>query len=113
MKITKIRTQMGELQTPVSTELDLVVERMRSEETKTKVDIIARSAMASRLAMQEGMPRYHLEATNQLPYLVFSATFGKGGFDNPKTSTGLLLLNIACPNGYRQATAVVAICVWR
>lgn len=30
MKITKIRTRMGELQTPVSTELDLVVERMRS-----------------------------------------------------------------------------------
>ena len=67
---------------------------------KTTVDLIARSAMASRLAMQEGMPRYHLEATNQLPYLVFSATFGKGGFDNPKASTGLLLLNIACPGTY-------------
>lgn len=63
MKITKIRTQMGELQTPVSTELDLVVERMRSEETKTKADNIARSAMASRLA--QVFPRWFLAMVAQ------------------------------------------------
>ena len=75
---------------------------MRSEETKKAADLIAHNAMASRLAMQEGMPRYHLEATNLLPYLIFTATFGRGGLDNPKTTTGLLLLNIACPEGQRQ-----------
>ena len=102
MKITKIRTKLGEFQTPVTTDLDLVVARMRSEETKKAADLIAHNAMASRLAMQEGMPRYHLEATNLLPYLIFTATFGRGGLDNPKTTTGLLLLNIACPEGQRQ-----------
>ena len=102
MKITKIRTKLGEFQTPVTTDLNLVVARMRSEETKKAADLIAHNAMASRLAMQEGMPRYHLEATNLLPYLIFTATFGRGGLDNPKTTTGLLLLNIACPEGQRQ-----------
>ena len=102
MKITKIRTKLGEFQTPVTTDLDLVVARMRSEETKKAADLIAHNAMASRLAMQEGMPRYQLEATNLLPYLIFTATFGRGGLDNPKTTTGLLLLNIACPEGQRQ-----------
>ena len=102
MKITKIRTKLGEFQTPVTTDLDLVVARMRSAETKKAADLIAHNAMASRLAMQEGMPRYHLEATNLLPYLIFTATFGRGGLDNPKTTTGLLLLNIACPEGQRQ-----------
>ena len=102
MKITKIRTKLGEFQTPVTTDIDLVVARMRSEETKKAADLIAHNAMASRLAMQEGMPRYHLEATNLLPYLIFTATFGRGGLDNPKTTTGLLLLNIACPEGQRQ-----------
>ena len=98
MKITKIRTKLGEFQTPVTTDLDLVVARMRSEETKKAADLIAHNAMASRLAMQEGMPRYHLEATNLLPYLIFTATFGRGGLDNPKTTTGLLLLNIERSN---------------
>ena len=102
MKITKIRTKLGEFQTPVTTDIALVVARMRSEETKKAADLIAHNAMASRLAMQEGMPRYHLEATNLLPYLIFTATFGRGGLDNPKTTTGLLLLNIACPEGQRQ-----------
>ena len=102
MKITKIRTKIGELQSPVSTEMELVVERMRSEDTKKVADTIARNAMMSRLAMQKGMPRYYIEATDQLPYLVFSTTYGRGGIDNPKTFTGLLLLNIACPEGHRQ-----------
>ena len=55
MKITKIRTKLGEFQTPVTTDLDLVVARMRSEETKKAADLIAHNAMASRLAMQEGI----------------------------------------------------------
>ena len=37
MKITKIKTKVGEFQSPVSTELELMVERMRSKETKKVV----------------------------------------------------------------------------
>ena len=102
MKITKIKTKVGEFQSPVSTELKLMVERMRSKETKKVVDIIARNAMVSRLAMQDGMPHYHIDATNLLPFLMFSTTYGRGGLDNPKAFTGLLLLSMACPEGQRQ-----------
>ena len=80
MKITKIRTKMGELQSPVSTELEAVVESMRSDDTKQAADVIARDAMYSRLMMEQGAPRYHLNGTDALPYLLFSATFGAAGW---------------------------------
>lgn len=85
MKITKIKTRMGEFGAPVSTELEAIVERMRSEETKDAAEKIGRVALLSRLAMKEGMPHYFLTDTDRLPYLLFSATFGKGGFDHPNT----------------------------
>ena len=59
-------------------------------------------ALHSRLAMQEGMPRYFLEENDRLPYLLFSATFGKGGFEHPNTFTQLLLLDIPCPEGIQR-----------
>ena len=102
MKITKLKTNIGEFGTPVSTELDAIVERMRSEDTKAMADRIRAIALRSRLAMAEGAPRYHLADADRLPYLLFSATFGKKGIDHPNGFTQLLLLNIPCPDGYRQ-----------
>lgn len=102
MKITKVRTKLGELQSPVSTELEAIVERMRSEETKQTADVITRNAMYSRLMMEKGMPRYQLKGADNLPYLLFSATFGRGGLDDVRTMTGLLLLNIYCHEGQRK-----------
>ena len=102
MKITKLKTKIGEFGTPVSTELDAVVERMRSEDTKAATDRIRAIALRSRLAMAEGAPRYHLADADRLPYLLFSATFGKKGIDHPNGFTQLLLLNIPCPDGHRQ-----------
>ena len=102
MKITKLKTNIGEFGTPVSTELDAVVERMRSEDTKAATDRIRAVALQSRLAMEKGAPRYHIADTNRLPYLLFSATFGKKGIDHPNGFTQLLLLNVPCPEGYRQ-----------
>ena len=104
MKITKVRTKLGEMQSPVSTELEAIVERMRSDDTKPAADVIARNAMYSRLMMDQGAPRYYLKGTDALPYLLFSATFGRGGLDDVRTMTGLLLLNIYCPEGQRQVT---------
>ena len=104
MKITKVRTKLGEMQSPVSTELEAIVERMRSDDTKPAADVIARNAMYSRLMMDQGAPRYLLKGTDALPYLLFSATFGRGGLDDVRTMTGLLLLNIYCPEGQRQVT---------
>ena len=102
MKITKIKTRLGEFGAPVTTELDAVVERMRSTKTKEATDPIARVTLHSRLMMQKGMPRYFIQETDSLPYLVFSTTFGRKGFDKPASATGLLMLNIPCPQGIRQ-----------
>jgi len=102
MKITKIKTRTGVLGAPVTTELDAVVERMRSEESRAAAHRIAAAALQSRLAMEQGLPRFTLEAADHLPYLVFSATFGKGGVQHPTAFTQLLLLDIPCPEGLRQ-----------
>ena len=44
MKITKIKTKNGELGSPVTIELDAIVERMRSESTREAVREIASEA---------------------------------------------------------------------
>ena len=77
MKITKIRTKAGEFGAPVSTELSAIVERMRSDDTKTVANLIATVTLRSRLAIAQGMPRYYLLDADKLPYLMFGATFGK------------------------------------
>ena len=56
MKITKIRTKAGEFGAPVSTELSTIVERMRSDDTKTAGNLIAAGTLQSRLAIAQGMP---------------------------------------------------------
>ena len=65
MKITKITLKNGEMQQPVTTDLQAVVERINSSKTCE---------------------------SKELPQLMFSATFGRGGFDEVRQLTGLLLM---------------------
>ena len=102
MKITKIKTNMGQFGAPVTTDLDAVVERMCSPKTKEAADHIAAIALRSRIAIEKGSPRFHLDDVDKLPYIVFSTTFGREGFSKPKSFTGLLMLSIPCPQGARQ-----------
>ena len=102
MKITKIKTSAGRLGTPVTTELEAVVERMRSLKTKEAADRIAAIALQSRIAIEKGAPRYLLKDADRLPYLVFSATFSRTDLDKPTSATGLVVLNMPCPQGHRQ-----------
>jgi len=102
MKITKIKTTFGTFGAPVSVEMDAIVEKMRSPKTKELADRIAAIALQSRLAMQQGAPRYPIADTNRLPFLVFSTIFGRLSMDKPKALTGLMMLNIPCPEGTRQ-----------
>jgi hypothetical protein len=102
MKITKVNTKMGQFGAPISTELGAIVERMRSPKTKDVANRVAAIALQSRIAMDKGMPRYLLSDAERLPYLIFAATFGKEGLAKPSTFTGLVLLNIPCPQGARQ-----------
>ena len=104
MKITKVNTTAGQFRLPVSTELSSVIERMQEPRTKEVADRIASIAMQSRLMMAQDMPRYFIRDTDQLPYLIFSATFGKAGFDKPLSFTGLVLLDIPCPQGIQQVS---------
>ena len=104
MKITKTKTRTGEFGAPVSTELCAIVERMRSEDIKEQADRIATMTLKSRLVAEQGIARFHLGDVDHLPYLMFSATFGKEGFAKPIRFTSLLLLNIPCPNGMQQVT---------
>ena len=107
-KITKIKTRGGELGAPVSTDLNAIVERMRSNDIKDAANRIRKATLQSRLMEAEGMPRYYILDNDDLPYLVFSATFGKRGFDQPLTFSQLLLLNIPCPEGQRQVMDIKA-----
>lgn len=102
MKITKINTKMGQFGAPVSTELSAIVERMRSEKTQEKASRIAAIALKSRLMMQEGSPRFFLKESDLLPYLIFTATFGRSNLSKPIGFTGLVMLSIPCPEGIRQ-----------
>ena len=86
----------------MSVEMDAIVERMRSPKTKEVADRVAAIALQSRLAMQQGAPRYMLNDANRLPYLMFSTTFGSRSLNKPLALTGLLMLNIPCPQGTQQ-----------
>ena len=103
-KITKIKTRGGVLGMPVTTELDAIVTRMRSDDSKEVANRIHAVALHSRLMEAEGMPRYYIKDCDNLPYLVFSATFGKRGLEHPLSFSQLLLLDIPCPEGLRQVT---------
>ena len=99
MKITKIITKGAQFGAPVSTELEAVVERIRSPKTKEVADRIAAITLHSRLMMEQGSPRYLIKDTEQLPYLLFTATFGRSNLQKPIAFTGLVMLNIPCPQG--------------
>ena len=102
MKITKISTKFGEPRTPATVSLDSIVERMRSDQNKEAADKVRAIALQSRLMMEQGMARFTIKEADRLPYLLFGATFAKGGLDHPNAFTQLLLLNIPCPEGARQ-----------
>ena len=83
MKITKIKTKYGEFGSPVTTGLEAIVERMRSENTKADAERVRNIALQSRMMMEKGAARFLLKDADRLPYLLFSATFGKGGIGHP------------------------------
>ena len=51
MKITKLKTRYGEFGSPVSTDLETIIERMRSEDSKAATETIRRAALQLRLMM--------------------------------------------------------------
>ena len=88
MKISKFTTKEGAFGLPVTTELETIVERMRSEKNREAVE----QAVASLCG----------DAADRLPRLLFSGTFGRGGTDDLRTMSGLLLMDVDCPQGTTQ-----------
>lgn len=83
---------MGEFGAPVSVDLSAIVERMRSPEIKAEASKVAAITLHSRLMAEQGSPRYYIIDNDRLPYLIFSATFGKDGLNKPTRFTSLLQL---------------------
>ena len=94
-RITKIKTKEDGFGSPVSTSLVDIVSRMRSETHAQTVDSIAHYVTTALIEQQEkGWSRFHLTDVDALPYLIFSATFGRQGLQDFRQPTGLVLLSI-------------------
>ena len=94
MKISKFSTKVGVSGCPVTTELETIVERMRSKKTREAVKSITFGERD--------------DAADRLPRLLFSGTFGRSGTDDLRQMSGLILMDIDCPQG--TTTAVEARC---
>jgi predicted P-loop ATPase len=104
--ISKAKTIGGMLQKPVTTDLQAVVDKLRSGDNEQRVMQIAKKAMSATLDShkREGT----LIGVDALPYLLFSAVFGKGGVEDVKSFTGLVLLSVPCPGGIGEINALKA-----
>ena len=104
--ISKVKTHGGVLQKPVTTDLQAVADKLRSGDNAEPVMRIAKRAMSAMLGRRkrEGT----LIGVDALPYLLFSAVFGKGGVEDVKAFTGLVLLSVPCPGGIREINALRA-----
>lgn len=93
-RITKIKTDDGQFGSPVSVSLEETVERMRSETHQQKVEDIAQAVTFALIQQQEkGHADLGVAVRNDLPYLIFSATFGRQGLQELRQPTGLVLLS--------------------
>lgn len=94
-RISKIKTKENSFGSPVSTSLDEIVSRMRSETHAQTVEDIAHYVTTALIEQQEkGWGRFHLTDLDTLPYLIFSATFGRQGLQDFRQPTGLVLLSV-------------------
>jgi hypothetical protein len=106
IEISKAKTIDGVLQRPVTTDLKAVVDKLRSGDNEQRVMQIAQRAMSATL---DGRGREGtLIGVDALPYLLFSAVFGKGGVEDVKEFTGMVLLSVPCPGGIVEINALKA-----
>ena len=89
VSISKVVTKKDAAGKPVSVELGTVVKCMSSEKARQGVELLLEGDRDA--------------AFNRLPRLLFSGTFGRGGVDDLRDMTGLLLMDVACPQGVVQA----------
>lgn len=94
-RITKIKVKDNSFGKPVSTSLDEIVERMQSNKNAQAVEDIAKLVTYSLIEKQEkGWESYSIQGMENLPYLIFSATFGRQSLQEFRQPTGLVLLSV-------------------
>ena len=92
-KITKINTNEKAVGMPIAVSLDEIVERMRSDKDLQAVEELA--ARVQLLRMDPRPSTYgEVRGASKLPYLIFSALFGRQGTGDLRQPTGLMLLSI-------------------
>ena len=94
MNITRVKTRLGKIVSFSNITLEKAVEKMKSTDKKGTVEKIA--DVVWRVQLDEGphTVRGHINVADEMPYLVFSATFKRNEIGNIEEPTGLLLLNI-------------------
>jgi len=97
IQISKVKTQYGQFGTPVTTDVATVYAKLISGDYAERVNKIALNATLS--AIDRGDRLGTIDGVDALPYLLFSATFGRGSVDEVRTRTHLVLLSVNCPEG--------------
>ena len=100
LMMTKSKTAEGQLKTFTTTSLDAVYEKLRSGDNDERVNKIARAAVGA--AIVNGVRMGTLKGVDELPYLLFSATFGKQGAEDVRQRTGLVVLTLDCHEGLER-----------
>ena len=106
-RITKVKIKENSFGTPISTSLDEVVERMRSNKNTQVVEETAQMITFSLMQKQEmGWESYSVRGMDDLPYLIFSATFSRQGTMELRQPTGLVLLSVEYGRDVQKMEAV-------
>ena len=93
-RITKIKTKDKQFGMPVSVSLDEAVKRMASDKHAQAVEDIAHDVTRSLILKKEkGWESPGVKGIDDLPCLIFSATFGRQGLQDYRQPTGLVLLS--------------------
>lgn len=94
-RITKIKTQAENFGSPISVSLAEIVNRMKDENLIPMVDHISQSVTQALIEQKErGYSMMSVASKHDLPYLIFSATFGRQGLQDFRQPTGLVLLSV-------------------
>ena len=94
-RITKIKTKDESFGTPISCSLDEIVRKMQSDAHAPLVEDVSRFITHALLEQQQrGWGRFGIRGMNDLPYLIFSSTFGRQGLQDFRQPSGLMLLSV-------------------
>ena len=95
--VTRVKTSDGHYDSPVGMGIDALYEKLRSGYYAKRVNNIAAAVTAATLEDRQYKAR--LAGSDALPFLLFSAILGRGGIDDVRKLTHLVLLSFDCPEG--------------